>query len=116
MPEPNNERRWFQVSLKSLLLLTLVVAAYFAGVATMIRQAEAVKREAREQVEAAVKQEQLAHEQVRFAEYRLAILEARVNMQNAAPFLGKELLDGTLKGATKKVGGPPNEKRNAIRP
>ena len=58
MPEanPNPRRRWFQVSLKSLFILTLVVAAYFAGMATMMRRAdEAILAEekARKRAEAA---------------------------------------------------------------
>jgi hypothetical protein len=59
MPEvgaPMNEhdrrcRRWLQISLRSLFLLTLLVAAYFAGYNTATRQGERAlkaEREARE--------------------------------------------------------------------
>jgi hypothetical protein len=47
-------RRWFQLSLKSLFLLTLVVAAFFAGYSLATRQAEGTvraEREAREKAE-----------------------------------------------------------------
>jgi hypothetical protein len=60
-------RRWFQLSLRSLFLLTLLVAAYFAGYRTAVRQAEnaqAAEREARLQAEreaAARKAEQEAN-------------------------------------------------------
>ena len=41
-------RRWFQISLRSLFLLTLIVAAYFAGYRTAVRQAEQTQRTERE--------------------------------------------------------------------
>ncbi len=37
----SNTRRWFQISLRTLFLLTLVVAAFFGGVAFERRRAEA---------------------------------------------------------------------------
>jgi hypothetical protein len=52
MDKVNRRRghRWLQLSLRSLFLLTLIVAAYFAGYRTAVRQAEdaqAAEREAR---------------------------------------------------------------------
>jgi hypothetical protein len=52
MDQVNRRRghRWFQLSLRSLFLLTLLVAAYFAGYRTALHQAEdaqAAQREAR---------------------------------------------------------------------
>jgi hypothetical protein len=44
-------RRWFQLSLKSLFVLTLVVAAFFAGYALALRQAEAERRRAEEEAQ-----------------------------------------------------------------
>ena len=43
-------RRWFQLSLRSIFLLTLIVASFFAGYHTAVRRAEdaqAVEREER---------------------------------------------------------------------
>jgi uncharacterized protein YpmB len=42
----HRSRRWFQWSLKSLFVLTLVVAAFFAGYALATRQAEQERRRA----------------------------------------------------------------------
>jgi hypothetical protein len=47
-------RRWFQLSLKSLFLLTLLVATFFAGYSLATKQADAAlqaEREAREELE-----------------------------------------------------------------
>ena len=46
-----NGRRWFQVSLRSIFLLMLIVAAYFAGYHTAVLQAERAEQEARLQAE-----------------------------------------------------------------
>jgi hypothetical protein len=56
MSHPNRHytRRWFQLSLRSIFLLMLVVAAYFAGYRTAVRQAEQAQQaeqEARLQAE-----------------------------------------------------------------
>ncbi len=48
--------RWFQLSLKSLFGLTLLVATFFAGYALATKQAEErlrIEREARQQAEEA---------------------------------------------------------------
>jgi hypothetical protein len=45
-------RRWFQVSLKSLFLLTLLVATFFAGYTLATKQAEAARRRAEAEAEA----------------------------------------------------------------
>jgi hypothetical protein len=46
-------RRWFQVSLKTLFVVVLAVAAFFGGVTTERRRAEKAAREAQEAAEAA---------------------------------------------------------------
>jgi hypothetical protein len=59
-PEASNStttrsRRWFQLSLKSLFGLTLLVATFFAGYSLATKQAEVrlrAEREAREKAEA----------------------------------------------------------------
>jgi hypothetical protein len=48
MRESLGPRRWLQLSLRSLLFLTLLVAAYFAGVATMMRRVERAERAVRD--------------------------------------------------------------------
>ena len=40
-----NPHRWFQLSLRSIFLLMLIVAAYFAGYRTAVRQAERAQAE-----------------------------------------------------------------------
>jgi hypothetical protein len=42
-------RRWFQLSLKSLFLLTLLVATFFAGYSLATKQAEAERLRAEEE-------------------------------------------------------------------
>jgi hypothetical protein len=41
----HRSRRWFQVSLKSLFVLTLLVATFFAGYTLAMRQAEQERRD-----------------------------------------------------------------------
>jgi len=56
-------RRWFQVSLRSLFLLTLVAAAYFAGYREATRKAEQAHKaelQAREEAETAMRVAQQA--------------------------------------------------------
>ena len=43
----NRSRRWFQLSLKSLFGLTLLVATFFGGYALATKQAEDAVRDAR---------------------------------------------------------------------
>jgi hypothetical protein len=72
-------RRWFQLSLKSLFLLVLVVAAFFAGQSLATKRAdEAIRaeREARRAAEEAARQA----EAERQAERRLRI---RTDFHNA---------------------------------
>jgi hypothetical protein len=55
----HRSRRWFQLSLKSLFLLTLLVATFFAGYSLAIRHGEdamRVEREARARAEKAARQ------------------------------------------------------------
>jgi predicted negative regulator of RcsB-dependent stress response len=48
--------RWFQLSLKSLFLLTLVVAAFFAGYSLAIRQAEQERQRAAQDAQQAIEE------------------------------------------------------------
>ncbi len=64
-PARRTGRRWFQLSLRSIFLLTLIVAAYFAGYRTAVRQAEQAQqaeREARLQAERSAAEAKLAEE------------------------------------------------------
>jgi hypothetical protein len=64
-------RRWFQLSLRSLFLLTLVVAAFFAGYSLAMRRAEEAaraEREARESAEQSARQAEAELERLRMAE------------------------------------------------
>jgi hypothetical protein len=56
----NAPRRFTQFSLRSLLVLTLFVAAFFAGMATERRRAERAIEVARKEAEAAREAERLA--------------------------------------------------------
>ena len=54
----HRSRRWFQLSLKSLFLLTLLVATFFAGYSLAMRHGEdtmRVEREARARAEEAAR-------------------------------------------------------------
>ena len=53
----HRSRRWFQLSLKSLFLLTLLVATFFAGYTLRVKQEEAERRQA--QLEAQRKGDEL---------------------------------------------------------
>ena len=63
----HRSRRWFQLTLTSLFLLTLVVAAFFGGYSLALKQGEAerhrVEREAQRQVEEARLQAEAARTQ-----------------------------------------------------
>ena len=63
--------RWFQLSLKSLFLLTLLVATFFAGYTVATKQAEAEKRRAEEEAQQAIEE---AREE---AEAQAALLQAQ---------------------------------------
>jgi hypothetical protein len=56
-------RRWFQFSLRSLLLLMLLVATYFAGFVTSQKLAEKGRREAEEKAAAELAAAKAAAEQ-----------------------------------------------------
>ena len=43
-PSHHHRRRWFQISLRAIFLLMLVIAAYLAGMRTSLRQAEQAER------------------------------------------------------------------------
>jgi hypothetical protein len=81
-------RRWFQLSLKSLFLLTLLVAAYFAGYRTAVRQAEdaqAAEREARLSAERAATDARKAQELAVQYDYLRAVASLQaVQAQRAA--------------------------------
>jgi hypothetical protein len=81
-------RRWFQISLKSLFLLTLLVAAYFAGYRTALRQAEdaqAAEREARLSAERAAADARKAQELAVQYDYLRAVASLQaVQAQRAA--------------------------------
>src|SRR5262245_55376966 len=55
-------RRWFQLSLKSLFLLTLLVATFFAGYSLALRQAEAERRRAELEAQRAIEEARLQAE------------------------------------------------------
>ena len=65
-------RRWFQLSLKSLFLLTLLVATFFAGYSLAMKQTEQKRRqtelEARRQIEEARLQAEAAMKRAEEAE------------------------------------------------
>jgi hypothetical protein len=70
-----NACRWFQLSLRSIFLLILLVAAYFAGYRTAVRhgeQARQAEREARLEAERSA------------AEAQVQLLRARVSLMDAA--------------------------------
>jgi hypothetical protein len=89
-------RRWFQVSLRSIFLLMLVVAAYFAGYRTAARQAEQTQqaeRDARLQAERSAAETKLAQEMaLRQLETQMMIraenaaLQSQLKAQDAAAF------------------------------
>lgn len=69
-------RRWFQWSLRSLFLLMLVVAAFFAGYSLARKQAEAeIRRAAEEAREAAEEAREAQLQQARHAEAVARALE-----------------------------------------
>src|SRR5262245_5433999 len=55
----HRSRRWFQLSLKSLFLLTLLVATFFAGYSLALRQAEAERRRAELEAQRAIEEARL---------------------------------------------------------
>src|SRR5438874_1482413 len=58
--------RWFQLSLKSLFLFTLVVAAFFGGWAIAERQADRSIREAHEAADVARRHEEQVRRELEF--------------------------------------------------
>jgi translation initiation factor 2B subunit (eIF-2B alpha/beta/delta family) len=62
--------RPLQFSLKTLFVLMLVVAAYFAGMVTEKRRAEKALQQARQEAEAAIQASRQVEEQAKLAEAR----------------------------------------------
>jgi hypothetical protein len=58
----HRSRRWFQLSLKSLFLLTLLVATFFAGYAVATKQAETERRRAELEAQRAIEEARLQAE------------------------------------------------------
>ena len=58
-------RRWFQLSLKSLFLLTLLVATFFAGYTSAMRQADQERRRVQEEAQRQVEEARLQAETAR---------------------------------------------------
>jgi hypothetical protein len=82
MDQVNRRRghRWLQLSLRSLFLLTLIVAAYFAGYRTALRQAEdaqAAEREARLSAQRAAAEARKAEQLVE----RVDLIQVVVDLQ-----------------------------------
>ena len=72
----HGSRRWFQLSLKSLFLLTLVVAAFFAGYSLAARRAEEAMRaeqKARARAEETARQAEIEAQRLRQLADRNAI-------------------------------------------
>jgi phage terminase Nu1 subunit (DNA packaging protein) len=63
--------RWFQLSLKSLFLLTLLVATFFAGYSLATRQAEAERRRAELEAQRAIEEARLQAEEQALQTQRL---------------------------------------------
>jgi hypothetical protein len=79
----NTSRRRFQISLRSIFVLMLIAAAYFAGYRTAVRQteqaqqAEQAEREARLEAERAAAQAKEAQENAARLAYFQAVLAAQ---------------------------------------
>lgn len=58
-----SKRPWWQFRLRTLLLLMLLVAAYFAGWSAAMRRVRRAELQAREQLQRALEAEQLARQQ-----------------------------------------------------
>src|SRR5438309_10237097 len=70
-------RRWCQLSLKSLFLLTLIVAAFFAGYSLATKQAEAERRRAELAAQRAADESRLrAEAELKQAQYHAAVARA----------------------------------------
>jgi hypothetical protein len=74
-------RRWFQVSLKTLFWLTLIIAAFFAGYGVAERRAEKELERARVEGEAAIQAALQDAERARMVE-----IYARVEAAEQAAF------------------------------
>ena len=59
------QRRWFQVSLKSLFLLTLLAATFFGGYALALKQTEKERRRVEEDAQRQVEEARLQAEAAR---------------------------------------------------
>ena len=74
---PGERRCWFQVSLKSLFLLILVVAAFFAGYSLATRQAEAERQRAELEAQRVAEESRLkAEAALHQAQYDAAVARA----------------------------------------
>jgi len=81
------QRRWFQLSLKSLFLLTLVVAAYFAGYRMAMRKAQLAQEAehtARQEAEIALREAQRAEDLLRMEAERARLIAAVQYLQAVA--------------------------------
>ena len=82
MSEPAAKKNpWWQFSLRSLLLLTLLVAAFFAGYAAAMRRVRLAEIHLQEQLQRAHLAELRAHEAIMAAEHerRFQIRKAKGN-------------------------------------
>jgi predicted negative regulator of RcsB-dependent stress response len=81
----HHSRRWRQLSLKSLFLLVLLAATFFAGYSLATKQAEAEKRRAAEEAQQAIEESQLrADDLVKQAQEAEAVARAILARQRAA--------------------------------
>jgi hypothetical protein len=112
MNEPTRQSRrprWFQFSLRALLVLMLVVAAYFAGFTTSEKLAEKAMREANEK--AAVELERTAAE---LEEAKQAAARTSRNT-GAAPRSGfGGMQAGGLPGIKLPIIDPPDPGKNDV--
>jgi hypothetical protein len=87
--KPATRRRWFQFNLRTLLVIVLVVAAYFGGRIPVLRQLEATKqkmsaveKKAQEAMMQALVEREKAEAQRLAAEYQLQATKALIETQS----------------------------------
>ena len=85
------KRRWLQFSLRTLLIVMLVVAAYFGGRMPVLRELEATKqrmvdaeKRAADATQQALLDRELAEIQRAVAENHRAVAEAKLQVMKAA--------------------------------
>jgi uncharacterized protein HemX len=122
-PRNSSRRGWFQISLRTLLLVMLLVAMYFAGYSTAKRQVEQALREeraVRTALEAELKQAQATElagaKAARFARLaaQLKALAARQEAEFAKPrimTLQEEVEAASTKPATNHPEASPSRNR-----